>query len=266
MKKRRNSNKEQLRTGIYSSGMIARLENNHRAILFETGIGHAGEFLDTILQARTVGLSPPLVMSDALSSNHVTSVKFTKTLCNAHARRQFVDVITPFPDEVQWVLEQYKLVWAHDTETKEKGMSEAERLAHHQKYSLPIMAEIRSWGQNKLADETVEENSGLGKAIRYFEKHYGGLTQFCACEGANLDNNIMEQQIKLIVRNRKNASFFKSSVGADVGDVITSILATAASANVNIFEYLNALQRNAESVKKNPEQWLPWSYEKTATD
>ncbi|MBX2858583.1 MAG: hypothetical protein KTR17_07960 [Cellvibrionaceae bacterium] len=71
----------------------------------------------------------------------------------------------------------------------------------------------------------------------------------------------MEQQIKLIVRNRRNASFFRRSVGADVGDVITSIIASVALTTANLFEYLNALLRNAEGVKKNPECWLPWCYE-----
>lgn len=263
MTKRRNSDKEQLRTGVYSSGMIARLSNGHEVVMFDTGIGHAGEFLDDILRLRSVGLAPPLVMSDALPSNHITAIEFTKSLCNSHGRRNFVDVVNPFPKEVQWVLDQYKLIWVNDTETKDKGMSGEARLEYHEKHSLPVMAKIRAWGKKKLEDDSVEENSGLGKAIRYFEKHYEGLTQFCTCVGAKIDNNIMEQQIKLVVRNRKNASFFRSSVGADVGDIITSVLATAARAGVNLFDYLNALQRNSENVKKNPDQWLPWNYENT---
>ena len=261
-KKRRNSDKEQLRTGIYSSGMIARLNDGHELILFNTGIGHAGEFLDDILKQRSPDQALPLVMSDALSSNHVTSEPFTKSLCNSHARRQFVDVLSHFPDEVEWVLEQYQLIWVHDVATQEKGMMLPERLAYHRQHSLPVMESIRAWGQEKLDSDTVERNSGLGKAIRYFDKHFNGLTGFCTQEGARLDNNMMEQQIKLIVRNRKNASFFKSSIGAEVGDVITSIIATVSRAGVNLFHYLNTLQRNADSVKANPESWLPWCYEK----
>ncbi len=49
----------------------------------------------------------------------------------------------------------------------------------------------------------MEENSTLGKAIRYFIKHYKGLTCFCRAEGAMLDNNRMEAQLKVIVRGRK---------------------------------------------------------------
>ncbi|MVF14818.1 transposase [Ketobacter sp. MCCC 1A13808] len=61
----------------------------------------------------------------------------------------------------------------------------------------------------KLETGGVEDNSGLGKAIRYFDKHFAGLARFCTQEGAPIDNNIMERYIKLVVRNRKNANFIK---------------------------------------------------------
>ena len=65
------------------------------------------------------------------------------------------------------------------------------------------MAEIKLWGETHLADETVEANSGLGKAIRYFIKHYEGLSLFCQVAGAKLDNNAIEAMLKIVVRDRK---------------------------------------------------------------
>jgi hypothetical protein len=40
----------------------------------------------------------------------------------------------------------------------------------------------------------------------------------------------MEQALKLIVRNRKNAYFYKTPAGAAISDVITSLIATAMQA------------------------------------
>ena len=71
----------------------------------------------------------------------------------------------------------------------------------------------------------------------------------------------MERQIKLVVRNRKNAGFFKSAVGAAVGDIITSLIATTTQASIHAFDNFNAIQRYAKKVKAHPEQWLPWCYE-----
>jgi transposase len=65
------------------------------------------------------------------------------------------------------------------------------------------MAEIKLWGETHLANETIEENSGLGKAMRYFIKHYGGLSLFCHVGGAKLDNNAIEAMLKIVVRDRK---------------------------------------------------------------
>jgi len=122
------------------------------------------------------------------------------------------------------------------------------------------MVKIRDWGQRQLDEEAVEDNSGLGKAIRYFIKHYEGLTCFCRVEGAKLDNNLMEAQLKVIALGRKNAYFYKTLAGASISDIITSVVATCVRAQINPFDYLNAIQRNQEHVKANPQVWLPWNF------
>ena len=58
----------------------------------------------------------------------------------------------------------------------------------------------------------------------------------CYVEGAQIDNNTMEAALKLVVRNRKNASFYKTQAGASIGDVIMSMIATCAQSGVNVFE------------------------------
>ena len=104
------------------------------------------------------------------------------------------------------------------------------------------------------------QHSGLGKAIAYFNKHYEGLARFCEIEGAKLDNNEIESMLKIVVRDRKNAMFRKTLNGATIGDVITSMIATAAQAGVNVFEYFTVLQQNRVEVKMHPENYLPWNY------
>ncbi|VAW56031.1 hypothetical protein MNBD_GAMMA07-493 [hydrothermal vent metagenome] len=258
-KKKRNSDKLQTRTGLYASGIIATL-NGHDIVLFQTNIGHAGEFIDELLQKRQPNEPPPLLMSDALSSNTPTVMPVLHAGCNSHGRRQFVDVIHQFPDEVEWVLQRYKIIWENESEVKAQAMTAAQRLAYHQEHSLPMMNEIRIWGEQQLNNESVEENGSLGKAIAYFNRHFERLTLFCHIENAKIDNNYMEAMLKLIVRNRKNAYFYKTLAGAAISDVITSCIATAMQAEINVFDYFNTIQRNSLAVKKNPMNWLPWNY------
>jgi transposase len=259
-KKVRNSDKTQLRTGVYTSGVIATTRAAQSIVLFETNIGHAGEFIDSILHKRTLERAKPIIMSDALASNRPTVREAILSLCNSHARRQFVDVISHFPDEVEHILQRYGEIWTNDHTLAEQELNPTQRLAYHQRHSLPIMAEIKQWGEKHLREESVEENSGLGKAICYFIKHYDGLSCFCRVEGVKLDNNAIEAMLKIVVRDRKNALFHKTLLGATIGDVITSMIATGSEAGCNVFEYFTLLQREQDKVKTSPESYLPWNY------
>jgi hypothetical protein len=266
-KKKRNSNKMITRSGVYASGLIATLAEGHHIILFQTNIGHAGEFIDEILLRRQSGLPTPILMCDALSSNHPTVADVILALCNAHARRQFYDIINQFPEQVEHILTRYGVIWHNEKHIKEQRLSSDARLDYHHTHSLPVMEEIRDLGQNllQLQDDTgkapVEENSRLGKAIRYFLKHYEGVTRFCHVPGVALDNNWMEGELKRVALNRKNAMFYKTLAGAAISDTITSLIATADEAGVNGFDYFNVLQREHKEVAKHPEHYLPWNYQ-----
>jgi len=166
-KKKRNSDKLQKRTGLYASGIIATTEHQD-IILFQINIGHAGEFIDELLAKRQPDKPPPILMSDALASNNPTVTPVLHAVCNSHARRQYVDVLAQFQEQVPWVLECYKVIWINKDECVNQKMTPTSRLAYHHQHSLPVMNEIRSRGKQQFADETVEENSGLGKAIAYF--------------------------------------------------------------------------------------------------
>ena len=258
-KKVRNSNKTRMRSGVYSSGVIASLEDGHDIVLFETNIGHAGEFIDRILTPRTSEILP-ILMSDALPSNQPSICEVATSLCNSHARRQFVDVINHFPEEVEHILKCYGEIWTNEHTINELELCATKRLAYHQENSLPVLEEIKLWGETHFKNESIEENSGLGKAISYFLKHYEGLSLFCFYEGAMIDNNRIEAMLKIIVRDRKNAMFHKTLLGATIGDVITSMIATGSESGINVFDYFTRLQQYAVDVKKHPEKYLPWNY------
>ena len=265
IKKQRNSHKSKERKGVYTSGLIATLETGQKITLFETNIGYAGEFIDQILLARDPSKPPPILMCDGLSSNKPSNIHCVMALCNSHGRRQFYDVMSHFPVEVDSLIDRYGAIWHNDNVAKEKNLTDQARLDYHRTHSLPVMEGILAWGQSMLQSHgselaEVEENSGLGKAIRYFIKHYEGLVRFCYVAGAQIDNNTIEAALKLVVLNRKNASFYKTQAGASIGDVIMSLIATCTQSGVNAFDYFNVLQRENKKVINNPEKYLPWNY------
>jgi len=80
------------------------------------------------------------------------------------------------------------------------------------------MGQLHQWLQDQLNEGRTEPNSGLGKAISYLLKHWRALTLFLRQPGAPLDNNICERALKKAILNRKNALFYKTLNGAQIGD------------------------------------------------
>ena len=200
-----------LRTGVYASAVLAIAEEQRqeaagsagrerRIVLFQTNVGHAGEWMDEILFHRPEGLGAPLVMSDALSSNAITTTTVRRGLCNAHARRGFVEVAASYPDEALFALETYQTIWAAERHCIVEGLDPEARLAWHRTHSAGPMAELRHWCEQQLASGAVEQNSTLGGAMRYLVRHFDGLTLFLREPGAPVDNNEIERLIKLVVR------------------------------------------------------------------
>jgi len=247
------------RTGVFTSGIVS-IGGGRKIALFFTGRKHAGENLSDILAKRAAELGPPIQMCDALSRNVPEEFEVLLGNCVAHGRRKFVDVFANFPKECRYVLETLRDVYKNDAIAKEQGMTAQERLAFHQTHSGPLMEELEKWLKDQIAERKTEPNSGLGKAISYWKNHWKALTLFLRVPGAPLDNNVCERGLKKAILHRKNAMFFKTANGAHVGDIFMSLIHTCELSGADPFDYLTQLQRHAEELSRNPENWMPWNY------
>jgi transposase len=251
------------RTGVFTSGIVS-VTGSRRIGLFFTGRKHAGENLAKVLARRASTLAAPIQMCDALSRNVPGELKTIMSNCLAHARRRFVEVVNDFPEECRHLLEILREVYKHDAFTRAQGMSPDERLLYHQKNSGPLMDGLETWLRDQIEQRKVEPNSGLGEAIGYMRKHWLKLTLFLRMPGAVLDNNICERALKKAILHRKNALFYKTQNGADVGDIFMSLIYTAELNGESPFDYLVAVQRHHEAAAAAPADWMPWSYRETA--
>lgn len=249
------------RKGSFTTGIVSKVDGRSIALFF-SGVNHAGENLATVLEQRDVHRSPPIHMCDALSRNYPKDFKTILCNCLIHGRRYFVDIIENFPDECQYVIEVLAKVYKHDDIAKKQCLSNQNRLSYHQAHSGPLMEKLHAWLNDQLEQKNVEPNSGLGQAITYMLNHWPKLTRFLEVPGAPLDNNVCEQILKQAILNRKNAYFFKTRFGAAVGDLFMSLIHTCILTKVNPFKYLVALLTYSRHVAKNPEDWLPWNYQR----
>src|SRR6266545_2834173 len=63
--------------------------------------------------------------------------------------------------------------------------------------------------------------------------------------------------------NRKNALFYRTLHGAEVGDLFMTLIHTCQLCGANSFDYLTELQRHARELMANPAEWMPWNYRQT---
>jgi transposase len=252
--------KPEERTGMQTTALMVQV-GERRICLYYTGRRHAGENLAALLLKREPGRGKPLVMSDALSSNNAEEDTLIRCHCLAHARRQFSDLADDFPAESAVVVNALKLIYDHDDEARDQGLSAQERLAYHQEYSAPVLATLKAWLEQQTAERFVEPNSSLGKAIAYLLGHWETLTQCVKEPGAPLDNNVAERALKLAIRQRKNSLFYATEHSAYSASILTSVIATWVQAGVNALEYLVAIQEHRREVVANPRAWLPWNYQ-----
>jgi len=250
------------RTGLFTTGVVADT-NDGPIVLFFTGRKHAGENMAEVLNSRDAKLEPPMQMCDGLARNLPKGHTVVLGNCLAHGRRHIVDEAENFPAECRHVLEELRTVFRNEARCRKLGLTAEQRLELHQAESGPVMNELGKWIEDKLEQKHVEPNSGLGQALRYLLERWDPLTLFLRVPGAPLENNICERALKMAIRHRNNSLFYRSELGAHVGDIYMALIYTADLHAENAFEYLTALFEHERDVAADPAAWLPWTYRAT---
>jgi transposase len=246
-----------VRVGMQTSAIVAYTLNDNKINLFMTGRKHCGENLRDLLDQRTIE-DPILWMSDASSQTTPGSHETKSGSCNDHFRRRFYKKGMTEKDYGWYVIERLAQAYETDALAKRLKLDDNQRLILHQTRSKKPMDEIFRW--LKAESTMTEPNSGEGEDVAYGIKYWPELTAFLTVPGMPISNAATERLIKTAVLHRKNSYFYKTLFGAKVGDVMMSIIQTAADAGQNVLHYLVSLQRNSKDVKEHPEQWVPWAY------
>lgn len=249
--------KDKKRVGIYTTALLAK-QDDHEIAIYVTGRKNAGENLDDLMDNRSKDLEKPVQACDASTSNKAERHETVMAKCFNHARHNFCEILEFWPKECLTIIELMNEVFMNDRKTNE--MTPEDRQKYHEKNSTSIVERIKTYSNNLLNNKIVEPNSNLGKAIAYLNNHWEGLTLFLKNGEAPLTNNDCERTVKSFVLIRKNSYFYKSLWGAMVGDILLSTIRTCQLNKINPYEYLVAIQANAEQVQKNPATWLPWNY------
>jgi hypothetical protein len=181
----------------------------------------------------------------------------------AHLRRRFVDLQKCTKSEI--TAQIIKLLGrVYRIEADIRGTSAENRLAIRQEKSRPLMDELKA-----LLDDTlprVSTASKLAEHIRYAQGHWTGLTLFLDDGRIEVDNNMIERQMRPIGIGRRNSLFAGNEGGARSWAVLASLLQTAKLNGLDPFTWLNdVLTRivSGEVTNNDLDQLLAWNWQPT---
>lgn len=267
MKANKTAASKKDKKGCHTTGILS-VGDELAIYLFITDTLAAGRSFDKLWEYRDPDLPMPFFMCDGLPASIPQAVGDSLYLlchCLSHARRKFYDLQGCYEELAETVLGLIGQVYANDKETKTGAMSPEERLLYHKTHSVSVMETLKTYLEQYRTNHLAEPNGSAGKAIEYLLKRWDKFIRFTEFPGVPLDTNILEQALKMPIRNRKNAMFYKTAFGAEVAGYAQSLIFTAAQNDINPHDYLVTLLKNEEAVIKNPSDWLPWNYKDRLT-
>lgn len=179
--------------------------------------------------------------------------------CWAHARRKLREVFDRDGSEIA-AEGLRRIAQFHAVEADIRGCSPGQRLSARQTRTAPLVAGFGAW----LRDQRlrVSAKSRLGEKLAYIHRHWDGLQTFLADGRVEIDSNPVENLVRPIALNRKNALFAGHDEGGRSWGRIASLIETAKINGVEPFAYLKAtLGAIAAGHPQNRiDELLPWNF------
>jgi len=174
------------------------------------------------------------VVTDGFSGYNAIrrSEKIRVQHCWAHARREFYERLSDYPDECGRALDLIDLIFA--MEASAKTFDELKVL---RKSEIKFVVEqFHAWLINTKPRFLPGE--GISKAIEYCLKFWPELTLFLRDLTVPVDNNEAERALRHSVMGKKNFAGSKTINGADVAATLYTLIESAKKAAMQPREYL----------------------------
>ncbi|MEZ5722385.1 MAG: IS66 family transposase [Paracoccaceae bacterium] len=179
--------------------------------------------------------------------------------CWAHARRKLKEVFDRDGSEIaaeglRRIAEFYRI------EANIRGRDPGQRLSVRQARTAPLVAAFGDWLQQQRL--RISPKSRLGEKLAYIHRHWDGLQTFLSDGRVEIDSNRVENLIRPIALNRKNALFAGHDEGGRAWGRIASLVETARINGVEPFAYLKATLEAiaAGHPQSRIDDLLPWNF------
>ena len=182
--------------------------------------------------------------------------------CWSHGRREVIDAMpqagSPIGEEI---LQRIAALYA--IEKQIRGCSCAQRRAVRQDRAKPLIVELEAF--INVHRQRLSPKSKMGEALAYLANHWEGLCLYLDDGRIEMDNNPVENLIRPITLNRKNALFAGHDEGAQNWARLASLIGTCKLNGVEPFAYMKATLEALAAGHANSEidLLLPWNFKAT---
>jgi hypothetical protein len=167
--------------------------------------------------------------------------------CHMHARRKWEAALDGGDVRAAIAMNLYAKIYAVERACKDEGLDADARKARRLERTVPLLNELKAWAEEHHPKLTP--SSTLRKATTYLLGNWDLLTRFLEDGRLEIDNGVVERELRRVALGRKNWLFAGSDEGAERAAVAFTILATCRMHGVNPSAYI------ADALRKLHAGW-----------
>ena len=167
--------------------------------------------------------------------------------CWAHARRYFERALESDRQRAGYAMGKIQVLYAIERSAREDKLPAVQRKALRAEQSVGILDELGEW--ISATGPQTEPTSALGKALYYTARHWDKLNVYVNDGSLEIDNNLVENQIRPTVLGRKNFLFAGSHKAAQRAAMFYTMMGNCKLHGVDPVHWLEYVIRNIMSTK-----------------
>ena len=205
------------------------------------------------------------IQSDAYAGYNMFDKRENTTLlgCMAHVRRKFDEAKDNDYPRASVAIGFIKELYMIERTAREANMDEVARKVLRDKEATPILRKFYKWLLENAPFEgsKVKPKSKIGKAIKYALKNSRRIKRIYESGRYEIDNNLVENNIRPIAVGRKNYLFAGSHDAAQRAAIAYTFIATCKANDINPVDWFNDVIARIPTMKVNEmEQILPMNW------
>jgi transposase len=163
--------------------------------------------------------------------------------CLAHLRRGFIESINEAPIRAGWIIRQIAHLYQLENQLRQSKARPILRQAARAARAGPILRRLEKAIHLFQASGRHLPKSGFGKALSYARNALGGMKAYLNDGRVEIDNNLVENEIRPSAIGKKNFLFFGSGEAGKQSAILYTITASARRRGLDPEAYLTDIIR-----------------------